>query len=70
MLLLTEDLPPAQLAVQELVLALLVLPAGRVAPETVRVEDLRFYQGRDSLASHGFGNIFYLYRQSSGRINF
>ena len=32
MLLLAEDLAPAQLAVQQLVLALLVLTAGSVAP--------------------------------------
>ena len=37
MLLLTEDLAAAQLAVQQLVLALLVLPAGRVAPSDSQV---------------------------------
>ena len=39
MLLLTEDLPPPQLAVQQLVLALLVLPAGCVAPAIVTFQD-------------------------------
>ena len=41
MLLLTEDLASAQLAVQQLILALLVLPAGSVAPRHSQLRGAR-----------------------------